>query len=90
MNKTGKTFCFRWGKTETRTADLINSRTDSFVRFHWKDETDRSYFELRINYNELTNDHSLEVTDFAENGEEEDVRNLWDSQIEQLKRICGV
>ena len=90
VNKTGKTFCFRWGKTETRTADLINSRTDSFVRFHWKDETDRYYFELRINYNELTNDHSLEVTDFAENGEEEDVRNLWDSQIEQLRRICGV
>lgn len=90
VTRIGKTFVFRWGKTETREANLVNSRAEQFVRFHWNDETDRSYFELRINYNELTNDHLLEVTDFAEADEEGDVRNLWNSQIENLRRICGV
>ena len=90
VERKGKTFRFRWGKTETRDAELTNMRSDSFVRFHWTDETDRSYFELKINYNGLTNDHLLEVIDFAETGEEEDVRQLWNSQIEDLRRICGV
>ncbi len=73
-----------------RTAELINSRTDSFVRFHWTDEEPRTFFELKIYYIELTNDHTLEITDFAEEGEEDDLTNLWDSQIEELRRICGV
>lgn len=83
-------FSFRWGKTEMRTAELINSRTDSFVRFHWTDEEPRTFFELKIYYIELTNDHTLEITDFAEEGEEDDLTNLWDSQIEELRRVCGV
>ena len=41
-------------------------------------------------HNELTSDLSLEVTDFADAGEEEDAINLWDSQIETLKRACGL
>lgn len=83
-------FSFRWGKTEMRTAELINSRTDSFVRFHWTDEEPRTFFELKIYYIELTNDHTLEITDFAEEGEEDDLTNLWDSQIEELRRVCGI
>ncbi len=45
---------------------------------------------MKIHYNELTTDHSLEITDFVEPGEEDDTRSLWDSQIETLKRVFGV
>ena len=90
VTRDGKIFTFQWGKTELRQAELINSRQDLFVRFRWRDERDRSYFELKIIYNELTQDHILEVTDFAEPGEEEDVVNLWNSQIETMRRVCGV
>ena len=48
VTRDGKMFSFRWGKTEMRTAELINSRTDSFVRFHWTDEEPRTFFELKI------------------------------------------
>lgn len=90
-NQRRKTYTFRWGKTETRQAIVVNSRPEFFIRFHWLDDEEaKSYFELKIHYNELTTDHTLEVTDFAEPGEEEDVRNLWDSQIETLKRVFGV
>ena len=80
VTKEGKTYTFRWGKTETRQAIVVNSRPEFFIRFHWLDDEEaKSYFELKIHYNELTTDHTLEVTDFAEPGEEEDVRNLWPS-----------
>ena len=86
-----KTFTFRWGKTETRQADLISCRTNNFIRFHWHDDEEaKSYFELKIVYNELTEDMMLEVTDWAEPGEQEDVKDLWDSDIYKLKRVSGL
>jgi len=86
-----KVFTFQWGKTEIRKADMTNCRTNNFIRFHWQDDADRkSFFELRIVYNELTEDLMLEVTDWAEPEEMDDLRDLWDSDIEKLKRVSGL
>lgn len=91
VTRTDKTFTFQWGKTEIRTAEIINMRTEYFIRFHWTDETkSKTYFELKIQFNELTTDHVLEVTDFADPGEEEDARELWNSQIDTLRRVFGL
>ena len=81
---------FSWGKTEKRTADIIAFRSFLYIRFRWREENvGRSYFELRMTQNELTGDFVLEVTDFAEKGEEDDVKELWESQIADLRRTCG-
>ena len=86
-----KIYTFQWGKTEKREAELISSRVNQLVRFHWLDDEERkSYFELKIVQNELTEDIMLEVTDWAEPGEEDDLRDLWNSDIEKLKRVSGL
>ena len=86
-----KVFTFQWGKIEKRQAELISSRTNNFVRFRWQDDEDRkSYFELKIVFNELTEDLMLEVTDWAEADEIDDLKDLWDSDIEKLKRVSGL
>lgn len=90
VTRNDRKFTFQWGKTETREAEVINYRTEYFIRFHWLDEENKTYFELKIQYNELTTDHVLEVTDFAESGEEEDARDLWNSQVDTLKRVFGL
>lgn len=86
-----KTYTFQWGKTEKREAEVTNIRSNTFIRFHWlDDEEKRSYFELRLIYNELTEDMMLEVTDWAEPDEIEDMKDLWDSEIEKMKRVSGL
>jgi len=86
-----KTFTFTWGKTEQRAAEMIGTRIHSFVRFHWTDDEDmKSYFEFKMNYNELTGDYVLEITDFVDPEEKSDQYELWDSQIDTLKRACGM
>ena len=86
-----KVFTFHWGKTEQRKAELTHLRANSFIRFHWLDDEDKkSYFELRISQNELTDDLILEVTDWAEADEIEDLQDLWDSEIEKMKRVSGL
>jgi hypothetical protein len=85
-----KTFTFQWGKTETRQAELISCRTNNFIRFHWLDEAPKTYFELRINVSELTKAHVLEITEISRNEEEEDLTQMWESQIEELRRVAGM
>lgn len=85
-----KTVEFSWGKTEKRKAAIIAVRAFSFIRFRWLDECEeKSYFELRMNQNELTSDFVLEITDFADSDEVDDVKELWDSQVAKLRRTCG-
>ena len=85
-----KTVEFSWGKSAQRVAEIIAIRAYSFIRFRWKDdEGERSYFEMKMTYNELTNAYVLEVTDFAVPDEVEDMKELWESQIANLRRTCG-
>ena len=91
VSATDKTFTFRWGKTESRQAEVTNIRTNSFIRFHWKDDEDRkSYFEFKILYNELTEDLMLEIMDFANPDEIDDLKDLWESDVDKLKRVSGL
>ena len=65
-------------------------RAYSFIRFHWlDDENERDYFELKMSNSELTNDYVLEITDFADADEVTDLEELWESQVETLRRTCG-
>ena len=48
------------------------------------------YFELRIQFDEITKDVSLIVTDFADDEEEvEESKLLWTNQIADLKKVLG-
>lgn len=85
-----KTVDFYWGKTEERQASIVAIRAYSFIRFHWvDDENEREYFELKMNYNELTNDYVLEISDFVDDDEADGMIELWDSQVAKLRRTCG-
>ncbi len=60
------------------------------MRFQWEyDEDTKYFFELTIVEDDLTNDVSLVITDFADEDEVEESKQLWESQIEDLKKILG-
>ena len=83
-------YTFRWGKEETREAELLGCREGLYIRFHWLDEGPKTYFELRISVSELTKTHMLEITEVARNEEVEDLKQMWESQMEDLRRAAGV
>lgn len=86
-----KLFTFHWGNEETRQATIVSMIPGTSIRFRWKDEDESGcYFEMRLSQDELTNDLQLSVTDFAEPGEEDEQKELWDNEIEALRRIYGV
>ena len=71
-------------------AEVIGMNSLSYIRFHWLDDDDDSYFEFRLHKTELTGDWILEITDFAEEEEINNAITLWNTQIKTLKRRLGV
>ena len=83
----GKKYTFVWDDSP-QVAEMTLRRENKIVRFNWVDDED-SYFEFRISQDELTGDVSLLVVDFAEDDEQEEVADLWNAQIADLKQVLG-
>ena len=83
-------YVFCWNK-EQQAATIVAIEPDHFVRFRWDNEEDpNAYFEFKLHLLELTGSTALEVTDFAEADDKSDSIDLWDSQVDDLKRSLGI
>ena len=82
-------FTFIWEGSE-QVAKLLDYKEEKFIRFQWIDKPEGTYFEFRIEKDELTGDISLMVVDFAEEQSDlETSKLLWDSQIGDLMHAIG-
>ena len=90
VNSRGEIFIFIWNDSE-ESAKLIRKINNEKIQFQWLDDDETDYyFELRIQFDEITKDVSLIVTDFAEDEEEvEESKLLWTNQISDLKKVLG-
>ena len=85
-----KIFTFFWENSKQE-AKLLKLKTNQFIRLKWEDNyTKEDYFEFLIQIDEMTSDVSLIITDFAEDGQDqEEQTELWNKQISVLKRAIG-
>ena len=88
VNCTKNSYTFFWDGAEQE-AELITVSNNYFIKFRWMDFPDDTYFEFRIEVDEITNDVILRVTDFAEEDEVEEGKDLWTSQINTLMKNLG-
>lgn len=89
VNVKGKTnYIFIWDKTESH-AELLRMVTNKLIKLKWVDGGEDEYFEIEIVQDDLTNDVALLITDFADEGEEESVRELWSAQVDALRKSIG-
>ena len=71
---------------------MISKKKDEFVRFRWleaEEEGEDTFFELRIRVDDLTRENSLLITDFADDDEVEDAKDLWKAQVTKLRHVLG-
>ena len=82
---------FFWDGSE-ESARMISKKKDEFVRFRWleaEEEGEDTFFELRIRVDDLTRENSLLITDFADDDEVEDAKDLWKAQVTKLRHVLG-
>lgn len=91
VNSRGEEFTFIW-EGEESTARRIAKKNDQYIRFRWlsdEEEDLKYFFEFRIQVDELTNDASLIITDFSDEEDLEEDKQLWESQVNELLHIIG-
>ncbi len=93
INNQDKTYAFIWDNEEHK-ARLTAQRTNHFVKFEFlpennDDEKDPSYFELRLEFNDLTQSVYLKVTDYSDFDDVKELNDLWDSLIDALRKTVG-
>lgn len=82
-------YTFIWDG-QLQQARLLKTVEEQMVRYQWVDKADGSFFEFRIQKDDLTNDISLIITDFAsDKNEQESSKLLWQSQIDKLLHVMG-
>jgi len=82
-------YSFKWEENE-QNARVVKLVDEKLVRFQWVDKHDNSYFEFRIERDDLTNDISLIIVDFAETADERaSSALLWNSQVDKLLHVLG-
>ena len=88
VNLNGKVFTFIWNGVEQE-AEQVLRKDNKMVRYHWLDDDPETYFEFRINVDELTGDTALLIIDFTDPDEKEDTIELWNQQVDALKHLLG-
>jgi uncharacterized protein YndB with AHSA1/START domain len=88
-----KVFTFVWDHEEHK-ALMTAHRTNHFVRFEYlaetkDDEKDPSYFEVRLEVNELTQTTFIKVVDYSDFDDMDELLDLWEGLIENLKKVVG-
>ena len=83
----GRHYVFSW-KGSAQDADITAARTEAYVRFKWADTG--TWFEMRIDVNELTGHSVLKIVDNVEPDDVESSMQLWRRQIDRLKIALGV
>ncbi|MBX7124735.1 MAG: ATPase [Cyclobacteriaceae bacterium] len=88
-----KVFTFHWDH-EKQQAILVSHRTNHFARFEFLPETeddkkDPSYFEIRLEADELTQTTFLKIFDYSDLNDDTESKELWDGLITRLKGVVG-
>jgi uncharacterized protein YndB with AHSA1/START domain len=85
-----KEYNFIWEEEDHRYR-MSAHRTNSFVKFESIDnhDEDPNYFEIRLEMNELTQSVFIRVVDYSDNPDDEELQDLWESMVFNLKEIVG-
>lgn len=86
---TGEVYTFTWEGAD-EIAELVEDKENERIRFKWEDaESDDEYLEFKFEKSPVTNETILTLTDFCDDDEIDDQKQLWESQMKQLKQETG-
>ena len=88
VNVKEKIYSFIW-EGQPQEAKLLEKKEAKSIKFHWIEEEDDSFFEFKIDIDELTGETALVITDHPESDEIDDATELWNQQVDQLKHCLG-
>lgn len=81
-------YSYVWEGSE-EVAKLIDDIEDERLRFKWDEGEEGEYLEFRMKKSPVTGETILELTDYCDDDEIEEQKQLWSTQMAQLRRETG-
>ena len=85
---TNDVFTFEWSGSQ-EIAYLVDDIEEERVRFRREGGEDGEYFEYRMYRSDITNETVLEVTEFCDDDEMDEIKDIWDAAMIELRKECG-
>lgn len=89
-----KTYNMVWDE-ENHYAKIASQKMNKYIRLEFLDEDkepeeDPNYLEFNLQKNEMTETYYLQITDYCDDENEQDeLFELWESMVNELKSIIG-
>ena len=86
-----KTFNFIWDKIKYP-AKKVSQKINQYVRYEFinkSGEKDTSWFEFRLESNELTQTSFLKIIDYSDITDSADQKDLWTNLVAELRKTVG-
>lgn len=90
VNVKDNMYTFLWDGSEEK-AKLIHKKAGQCMRWQWEKDEDEDdiFFEIFYEVDPMTKALVLRITDFADSDDVDEVKMLWESSINELKRVIG-
>ena len=90
----GSVLTFTWGDEwyhhETRHATLLRLDRLSRIRWHWDGDDDDTFVEIRMERGTLSDEFTLHITDFADDGDTDWLHSAWQHNFDNLRQRSGI
>ncbi|MCG8328896.1 MAG: START-like domain-containing protein [Chitinophagales bacterium] len=85
----GDVYTFIWSGSE-EVAEVVDDIEEERIRFHWEEAEDEAeYLEFEMSKSPVTGETILIITDYCDEDEVEDQKQLWESQMAELRKETG-
>ncbi len=92
----GEDMIFTWGHPwtdrDTKISHILECNKYSHIRMRWdyQEEDPQAFWEIRLEQSELTGHLNMLITDYADDADIEDLRGIWDDNLDRLHRVSGL
>ncbi|MCC6817216.1 MAG: activator of HSP90 ATPase 1 family protein [Saprospiraceae bacterium] len=87
VDNIGDRYTFSWEGSD-EVADIVMDIEDELVKFAWVDR-EGEFLQFRIYKTDITNETILEVSDYCDDDEVDEQKDLWEVYIKKLKAASG-
>ncbi|MBK7231751.1 MAG: activator of HSP90 ATPase 1 family protein [Saprospiraceae bacterium] len=87
VDNVGDDYTFSWDGDE-ESAKLALDIEDELVQYIWHERPDE-FLQFRIYKTPITNETILEVTDYCDDDEVQEQKDIWEVYIKKFKTFCG-
>ena len=60
------------------------------MKWDYQEEDPQAFWEIRLEQSELTGNLNILITDYADADDIEDLRGIWDDNLDRLHRVSGL